>query len=341
VHTQLLIDDLVRQTTVLIAQLSTAAGSRSPLSQIAEQVFLELSRELESQGVRQKVVADMFGLALRSYQLKKKRANESAESNAGTLWQDLFDDLAQNSETRQELERRHRSHSPRQIGATLQDMVKSGLAYSSGQGPDTRFGLTSENDRKRLGQKEGERALSNMVWYLAASGAANTREQIAKQVRVDDAAFDQALESLLAEGRLTQDGELMRAQRFEIGVGSEQGWETAVCDHFRAVATAIAAKVSRPTSNDADEVGGGTLSFRVNPKHPFAADVYSLLRETRERANALWSKVATHNDAHPPHDDDDRVTFYFGQNVVRGTKDVGVAVSTGVDSAEGAAEVQS
>jgi hypothetical protein len=133
---------------------------------------------------------------------------------------------------------------------------------------------------------------------------------------------------------LSQDGEVIRAARFEIGVGSEQGWETAVCDHFRAVATAIAAKVTRPGSSDADEVGGGTLSFRVNEHHPFAADVYALLRETRERANALWAKVAAHNDAQPTRDEDDRVTFYFGQNVVRGAEDAGVPVATGVESAE-------
>lgn len=315
-HTQLLIDDVVRQTTVLIAQLSTAAGLRAPLSQIADQVFLELSRELEAQGVRQKVVADMFGLALRSYQLKRKRATESTDEPSGTLWQELFEDLSRQSATRQELERRHRTHSPRQIGATLQDMVKSGLAYSAGQGPDTLYGLTSESDRRQLGQLQGHRALSNMVWYLAASGSANTRAAIQQQVRVGDDALNAAIDSLLAAGSLVVDGPLLRAGRFEIAVGSEQGWETAVCDHFRAVATAIASKVTNPVSNATDEIGGGTVSFRVHRDHPLAPAVYALLRETRQRANTLWAEVARYNESHAPRDTDDRVTFYFGQNVV-------------------------
>ncbi|MDH5674692.1 MAG: hypothetical protein OEZ06_21370 [Myxococcales bacterium] len=64
-NTRLLIDSIVRQTMVLIAQLSTVQGARSPLSHVADQVFLELTRKLESQGVRRQVVADMFGMALR------------------------------------------------------------------------------------------------------------------------------------------------------------------------------------------------------------------------------------------------------------------------------------
>lgn len=48
---KLLVDGIVQQTTVLIARLSTSAGGRSPLGQIADQVFLELARELKSQGV--------------------------------------------------------------------------------------------------------------------------------------------------------------------------------------------------------------------------------------------------------------------------------------------------
>ncbi len=65
---------IVRQTTVLLAQISTAAGVRAPLAHVADQVFFELGRELEAQGVRRNVVADMFGLALRSYQMKNAAA---------------------------------------------------------------------------------------------------------------------------------------------------------------------------------------------------------------------------------------------------------------------------
>jgi len=51
VNLQLLIDSIVRQTTVLIAQLATTGGARAPLVTVANQVFLDLADELAQQGV--------------------------------------------------------------------------------------------------------------------------------------------------------------------------------------------------------------------------------------------------------------------------------------------------
>jgi hypothetical protein len=87
------VDAIVRQTTVLIAQLCTTAGIRAPLAQVAEQVFLGLARELEAQGVGRKVAADMFGLALRSYQKKLHRLSESSSVRNHTLWEAMLDFL--------------------------------------------------------------------------------------------------------------------------------------------------------------------------------------------------------------------------------------------------------
>ena len=64
---QLLIDSIVQQTTVLIAKLATTGGVRAPLAHIANQVFVELASELESQGLSRKVTADMFGISIRYY----------------------------------------------------------------------------------------------------------------------------------------------------------------------------------------------------------------------------------------------------------------------------------
>ena len=79
-NVKLLIDGIMQQTTVLIGQLSTAAGVRAPLARVAEQVFLDLARTLEAQGVGRRVAADMFGLALRSYQKKVRRLTEGVSA---------------------------------------------------------------------------------------------------------------------------------------------------------------------------------------------------------------------------------------------------------------------
>ena len=43
-HVKLVIDAIVRHTTVLIAQLATSSGMRAPLAHIANHTFLALSR---------------------------------------------------------------------------------------------------------------------------------------------------------------------------------------------------------------------------------------------------------------------------------------------------------
>ena len=73
----LLIHAVVRQTMVLIAVLATAAGRRTPLANVADQVFATLVRELEEQGVGHKVIADMLGMALRTYHQRTARLSES------------------------------------------------------------------------------------------------------------------------------------------------------------------------------------------------------------------------------------------------------------------------
>jgi hypothetical protein len=128
VDTKLLIDAIVHQTTVLIAQLSTAAGIRAPLAHIADQVFVELSREIEAQGVSRKVAADMFGLAIRSYQKKVQRLTESVSARDRTLWQAVIEALEQaGSLSRRELFARFAHDDPVVVGSVLNDLVSSGL----------------------------------------------------------------------------------------------------------------------------------------------------------------------------------------------------------------------
>jgi hypothetical protein len=331
VNVKLLIDEIVRQTTVLIAQLSTSAGLRAPLSQVADQVFLELARELDAQGVRRKVVADMFGMALRTYQMKVRRLSETAQRSADTLWQQLYADLLEGSATRSELEARHRPHTAQQIASALQDMVQSGLAHCSGRGPDTLYGLTSDADRQRLSVSDERQLRKEMCWYLLASGAASSRAELAEQLRLPEETLDDTLRELREEGHLLEHDGQLQPKTFEIAVGAERGWETAVLDHFRAVTTAIGAKVSRPVAAPHDEVGGGTRSFLVHAGHPHAAEVHGLLAETRRRSSEVWQRVATFNEQHPPPENAERVTFYFGQHVIREQPD---AADASFDSSE-------
>jgi hypothetical protein len=319
-----LIDGIVRQTTVLIGQVSTAAGLRAPLSHVADQVFYELAREIEAQGVRRKVVADMFGLALRTYQKKIQRLSESASARDRTLWEATLDFIRDESPvSRKRIEQRF-AHDPQpDLAAVLQDLVSSGLVYNTGRGADALFGITSEADRAVLVTVSDRTALAHLVWITVYRQRTMPLPALLQELRVDRETVQPALDELIGDGRVTveeEDGEVvLRAPRMLIPVGAEQGWEVAVFDHYTALCAAIAAKlrIGKTKSASSDVIGGATLRFDVHDDHPFAAEVYALLAETRARLNEVWQRVSTHNREHglPAERTPRRVTFYFGQYV--------------------------
>jgi hypothetical protein len=146
-RSQVLIDAIVRQTTELIARLSTAAGMRSPLGHIADEVFSGLVSELNHQGVSNKVIADMFGMALRSYRQKVRRLGESATSRGSTLWSAVQSFLAEREwSTRSEVFERFKHEDEISVRGILNDLVESGLAVRGGMRDDTRYRCATEEE---------------------------------------------------------------------------------------------------------------------------------------------------------------------------------------------------
>jgi hypothetical protein len=314
---KLLIDAIVRQTTVLIAQLSTAAGIRAPLAHVADQVFLDLASEIEAQGVGRKVVADMFGLALRSYQKKVQRLTESATVRDRTLWEAVLDFLAkEGSASRERIFERFRRDPEIDVAAVLADLVSQGLVYSTGKGKTAVYGVSSEADRGRVAEHARHETATSMVW-LAIYRKPSTRDELSQALPFATTLIDDAVATLLAEGRVRNTDGRYSAETFLVPVGSELGWEAAVFDHFSAVANAIIAKVRRGTRSDAkDVVGGATLTFEIAPGHPNEKEVYGLLHRVRKDVNDVWARVMQHNEKHPVDEAAKvKVTVYFGQNV--------------------------
>src|SRR5262249_28008788 len=144
---KILIEAIMQQTTVLIAQLSTAAGIRAPLARIADQVFVDLARELDSQGVGRRVAADMFGMALRTYQKKLRRLTETQTAANRTLWGAVLDHIRQQDRaSKADLLKRFARDGEREVGAVLADLVGSGLVYQTGRGQNALYRITSESD---------------------------------------------------------------------------------------------------------------------------------------------------------------------------------------------------
>lgn len=322
---QILIDAIVRQTTVLIARLSTLEGTRSPLAHVANEVFVGLVRELESQGLGKKVIADMFGLALRSYRQKVQRLGESATSRGVTLWSAIHSYLAsRETTTRTELLARFRYDDETSVRGILNDLVESGLVIRSGRGEETNYRVASAEELEDLGANPSENSkesLSALVWLHVYREGPITEQALSGLSSLSSSELEEALASLVTDGRIRSDDRdgtrTYSADECLIPVGQAAGWEAAVIDHYRAVLNALAAKIvsGNRTSTKGDEVGGTTLSFDLWPGHPHEAEVRGLLASTRSQTIPLWEKVTEYNKAHRA-EGSYQVHFYCGQYLI-------------------------
>jgi hypothetical protein len=322
---QFLIDPIVRQTMVLIARLSTADGVRSPLAHVANEVFVNLVRELESQGLGKKVIADMFGLALRSYRQKVQRLRESVTTRGVTLWGAVHAFLAdRGSATRAEL-LAHFSHDEEtSVRGILNDLVESGLVLRSGRGRETRYRPATAEELEELGSAGEANSIETnaaLVWVHVYREGPLRRDQLAELVPLPTAVIDAAIERLVTDERIRletrADGVYCATDHCFIPVGQAAGWEAAIVDHHRAVVNAVAAKVAsgHHVSAVGDEVGGMTVSYDLWPGHPREREVRELLETMRGRLTTLWHEIEQYNRAQGK-EITYKVTVYCGQNLV-------------------------
>lgn len=321
-NVRFLIDSIMRQTTVLIAQLATTAGVRAPLAHVANQVFLELVEAIEAQGVGKKVAADMFGLALRSYQQKVQRLSESSTDRGVTLWQAIYTHLqTHKSLSRAELMRRFSRDDESSVRGILHDLVETGLLYRSGRGDATLYKVVEPEE---LGDalSSSPAAIEALTWITIYRQGPVDLEQLTESLSITPAQLALALDALLDQGRIQRDEQppplaQYRSASCYIPLGEDAGWEAALFDHYQAVTTAIAHKLrnglTRALPND--KLGGSTYSFDLWEDHPHTEEVMALLSHTRAELSTLWDKVHAHNLAQAPGPSPLKVTFYFGQNI--------------------------
>ena len=324
---QLLIDSIVRQTTVLVAQLATAGGVRAPLSHVAGQVFVELSRALEEQGISRKVRADMFGMALRSYQRKTQRLQESLTDRGKSLWEAVLGYLGEHEVVmRSQVRDRFRRDDQEQVKSVLHDLTESGLVYASGSGPNTLYRVVNSEELGQLARLRQGAEMDTLLWALIFREGPLSREQLTQRCAHAADALDAALERLLAQGRIKQKqrggAALYSAPELTVGFDQPAGWEAAVWDHYQAMVQTITAKLQGETAaTRKDTVGGSTYTFVIWPGHPLEQEVLSQLSQYRQQQSALRSRVDLYNEAHGIPEERTEVVAYGGQYVKTGVRD--------------------
>jgi hypothetical protein len=322
VNAHLLIDAVVQQTMVFVAALATSGGVRAPLAHVADQVFADLTRELAQRGVTKKVIADMFGMALRTYHRRTRELSESRTEVGQTVWEAVLNFVRAREPLsgRQVLER-FSGDDPEVVSGVLSDLAHTGLVYRAGRGDEARYRSASEADfaadtSVRSGVQE------HLVWLAAYRHGPADLAQLAASARLTEATTRACLQTLLADGRVQAEPQLegvrYTARRFEVPLGTPVGWEAAVFDHYQALVTAVITKLQGAArGRPRDQTGGSTWSLDVWPGHPLEAEAKGLLGGLRQQVEALRERVDAHQRAHPEAAPGkrERVVFYAGQYV--------------------------
>jgi hypothetical protein len=319
----LLIDSIVRQTTVLIASLATAAGNRSSLAHVANQVLMNLVGELKAQGLGNKVIADMFGMALRTYHDRVARLAESQSESGRSLWDAVLAYVQEHDSTaRADVLRRFHRDGDAMVRGVLRDLVSSGLLFRSGQGDHTVYRAVLPEEQNLSASTSAE-AIANLLLVALHRHGPCARADVQKYVPLAEPELDAQLERLVAQGRLLRAsndaGTTYRIEHIFIPYGAPEGWEAAVLDHYQSVVAAICAKLrmGRTQARGDDAIGGSTYHFDVWVGHPLEQEARGFLASVRRQAVALRAAVESHNAAHvrPADAAEKRIVSYVGQAV--------------------------
>jgi hypothetical protein len=319
-NVKILIDSIVRQTTVLIAQLATSGGVRAPLAHVANQVFLDLSRELDAQGVSRKVSADMFGMALRSYLRRIQGLSESSTDRGRTLWEAVLDFVSQGEvRSRGQVLARFSRDEQDLVRGVLHDLTENGLVFATGVGQEQAYRATTKAEHVQMSRLADASGLDELLWAFIYREGPVSREALAELAAGNAVALDVVLDRLVALHKITAEGEgelrTFRASKLEVLLDAEVGWEAAVFDHYRALVQTICQRLSRGSAQASARTGGSTFTLDVWPGHPHADEAYAVLARFRTEHTELYERIERYNAEHGRPSEYDQVVIYGGQHV--------------------------
>lgn len=316
-NVQILIQAVIQQTTVFVAQLATAGGLRAPLTRVANQVFLDLSNELQQQGVTKNVIADMFGLTLRTYHRRVAELSQSQSVEGRSIWEAVLEYVRQHEPLAAAAIHQHFARDDREVVASvLNDLVNTGMCYRSGRGSGAVYRVAQDTDFQAGGQSSRDVANEYLVWQTVYRNRPARLADLIAITRLPEKAVELALGRLLLDGRVERGADAtFTSARLEVPVGFAHGWEAAVFDHYQALVGAVCAKLATgdDRSDERDHTGGATFSLDLWPGHPLeveALGTLAALRAQLEDLRARLDAITTERGVTPS----ERLVVYVGQH---------------------------
>ncbi len=320
----LLMNAVVRQTTVLLAQLATAGGERRQLVHTANQVFLGLVDELKRQGLGTRVIADMFGMALRTYHDRVQRCSESRTYRGRSLWEAVLEYVEDKGPVlRAQVLERFRHDDATMVRSVLRDLVDSSIVYRTGEADSTVYRVARPDELPTQRAVDDAERLATFVWVAINRHEPIALEDLCRVSSLEPEQVRSALDKLTADQRIrTCEG---REGYYEcatnvVPYGEEAGWEAAVFDHYQAMVSALCTKLEARGRgySTVDAVGGSTFRYDLWPGHPMLDEVTGFLQRMRAEGTALRERLAEHNRGRQISDDERiRVLAYVGQTVLK------------------------
>jgi hypothetical protein len=291
---------------------------------VANQVFADLTEQLSAQGVTKTVIADMFGMALSTYHRRVRAAAESKTDVGRSVWEAILEFVRDEEPVSAAtvLGRFARDDSA-VVASVLKDLTDSGLVYRSGRGKQAVYRVASASDFAGVdGEGRGE-AVRHILWLTIVRRGPISLEALSEETQEPLESCRELVEGLVsagvAESRRTGSRTVYESTRFDVPVGTSQGWEAAVLDHFQAVVTAICVKLRLGASRSAesDAVGGSTFTLDVWPGHPLEGEARGTLARLRAAIIELRERIDAHNAKveRPRNGGEREVTVYVGQYV--------------------------
>lgn len=318
---QVMIDAMIRQQTILIAHLATAAGMRAPLAHIADQIFLEISKELRRQGVGVKVIADMFGMALRSWQAKVRRATESRTDVGRTLWEAVYSFLSGHGQvSRSRIFERFKYDEEAVLRGILNDLVESQLIFKSGRGDSTIYIMAPSSMNMSEGDEESAKKdqLDALIQVSLYHNQPAKLDVLETSLNLPQEEILEALLRLASNGLAVQGEDGWECQTLILPTDDPVVWGAALLDHYQSVIQALCIKLrgGNDRARDRDLTGGSTYSFEFWPGHPLESEITGLLKEFRTKLSDLRTKKEELRLQCPDELERSKLIFYFGQAII-------------------------